>query len=394
MKISVSKQEFNAFVNNLMEKSDFEVIGVKEKGGKFVYSDLENASELRLDHDITILPPKKYFLPQYETLMHFDLSRDFHVEEHEEDAKRVIIGVHPYDIVAIQQMDEVYLSSHADRMYRKRRENTVIIGVDIVNVSEYSFASSLGTHVVTTGYDLMLTDIGERIVIDIATEKGRELIEKYLSNYREASQDEIEAVNKLREALPNKYKRKLSIEEDQLPFLFSDVYYHPLWEEKAEKCFQCGSCTLVCPTCFCYDVKDEIHLTGKRGRRIRTWDGCLLPEFTKIASGEVFRKEKSERFRHRFYRKALYIPYRFNFIACVGCGRCVVACITKVADPVDVINELVERKNESKGRLRFKIPEGIESDEDFTHIPKPATIVRIEQLTENEKLFEIRLDNA
>ena len=124
--------------------------------------------------------------------------------------------------------------------------------------------------------------------------------------------------------------------------LLEKNYDSEVWKKQSDKCLACGTCTLVCPTCFCYDVQDDIHLDLKTGERTRTWDGCLLRKFTEIGSGEVFREDILDRYRHRFHRKGRYLPDRFGFIACVGCGRCASQCISNIADPVNLINMLFE----------------------------------------------------
>ena len=393
MKKSLSKQGFLRFLDNLISDDTLDVFGVKAKGKRFVFAPLESSSELRLDYDVTILPPKKFFLPQYETLLKFDVSRNS--VSHKLDGKtRVVVGVHPYDIVALQQMDKVYFNSYVDRFYKQRRENTIIIGSDILNVSDRSFAASMGTHVVSSGYDLLVTDLGDTVVVDVGSEKGRVLLEKHTSELRDASEKEVKRVEELRAALPGKYKRSLKVEKERWREVLGNSYDHPLWKELSEKCLQCSSCTMVCPTCYCFDVKDEVSLNTVDGVRVRTWDGCLLPDFSKVASGEVFRKEKSERFRHRFYRKGLYLPERYGFVACVGCGRCAIACLPDIADPLDVINNLVERKSEAEGVLRFSIPESKAAAEEIDYLPRNAVIKRMEKLTEMETLFELEMEDG
>ena len=39
------------------------------------------------------------------------------------------------------------------------------------------------------------------------------------------------------------------------------------WEELAKDCFSCGSCNIVCCTCYCFDVQDEWTVDGKGGKR-------------------------------------------------------------------------------------------------------------------------------
>ena len=83
MKI-ISKSDFQDFVNNLINDNSLNVIGVKSRGNKFAFDSLQTAEELRLDYDVTLLPPKKYFFPQRETLFTYDLAGGFSAKKPEE----------------------------------------------------------------------------------------------------------------------------------------------------------------------------------------------------------------------------------------------------------------------------------------------------------------------
>src|SRR3989337_3809892 len=100
MKI-ISKQDCSEFVNSLIKGGSWNVVGVKSKGDKYAFGPLESADELRLDYDTTLLPPKKYFFPQQETLVTYNVGTGFSVKSPAETKSTVIIGVHPYDIVAL-----------------------------------------------------------------------------------------------------------------------------------------------------------------------------------------------------------------------------------------------------------------------------------------------------
>ena len=388
----IAKKDFNSFVNNLIKEEKHEVIGVKTKGERFVFDLLEDAGELRLNYDVTILPPKKYFLPQCENLMNFNLEKPFDAEESDVGKPRIIIGIHPYDIIALGQMDKVYLDSQKDDFYKKRRDNTIIIGVDIQKVSDRSFAASIETNVTETGFDLMLTDLGNKYAVTIGSKKGESLLEKH-AKVREAKNADIKKIHKVRVTIASQYKKKVKVDKEKWSSYLVENYDHALWGAKSDKCLECGSCTMVCPTCFCYDVKDEVSLNLKGGRRIRTWDGCLLHDFTKIGSGEVFRGDVRERFRHRFYRKGNYLPERYGFVACVGCGRCGIACLPDIADPCDVMNDL-SHFEKSDYTSRFFIEQKTEiMDKTTIHVPRSATIKHMEKLTKTEMFFEIELDD-
>jgi sulfite reductase subunit B len=398
MKI-LGKDDFKGFVNALIKDGGMDIEGVKVKGERFVFGPLESADELRLDYDVTLLPPKKYFLPQYEQLMTFDLSQPFRVERPEFQRRKIIIGVHPYDIVAIKQMNGYFLDTDISANFLRRRKNTLIIGCDVMKVHEKAFFGEMGTGIVHSGYDLFLTDLGDRISIEIATEEGANLL-RYATNLKEATPVDVQKVKAMREATAQKASRGLMVKPSGWHDLLEKNYESYVWEKQSDKCLACGTCTLVCPTCFCYDIQDDIHLDLKTGERMRTWDGCLLRKFTEIASGEVFREDIVDRYRHRFHRKGRYLPDRFGFVACVGCGRCASQCLPDIADPVNLINllfqttpHLVEDSLSDPHTVKTGMMLDVDEDEAF-RMPQPATIMRVENLTQKETLFEIELDSA
>ncbi len=388
----LSKKELDDFVNNLIADKNYEVVGVQAKGDRFWFAPLQDACDLRLDHDVTILPPKKYFLPQYESLMTFSLEKPFNVQPVTDDKPRIIIGIHPYDIIALQQSDLVYLDEQRDDFYKKRRENTIIIGSDIETISDRSFAGSMNTHTVDDGFDLMLTHIQDHYAVTIGSEKGKKLFEKH-AQYSKATAKDIKAVQKIRNDLPKRYTHKVKLDKMKWSSFLVANYHHILWEEKSNKCVECSSCTMVCPTCYCYDVQEKVDLNLRNGERIRTWDGCMLRDFTKVGSGEIFREEIKARYRHRFFRKGNYLPERYGFIACVGCGRCGIACLPDIADPCTLFNDLAQLSSE-KNTDRYFIKEKTEvGEKGIIHIPRSATIKKVVQCNELDTLFEIELDD-
>jgi ferredoxin len=117
------------------------------------------------------------------------------------------------------------------------------------------------------------------------------------------------------------------------------AYEHPHWVELGERCLACGSCTNVCPTCFCFDVYDQIDMALEQGERWRKWDSCQLDLFASVAGGENFREHRAERQRHRFMRKGRYLFEKYEHLGCVGCGRCARACLVDIT-PVSTFNTL------------------------------------------------------
>jgi len=334
----LNKAAFDKWVEACINKQ--QVYGVQAKEDRFVFAPLANATDLRLDYDVTILPPKKYFLPQRETLLKFDCREGF--ESVFNDQPFVVLGVHPYDMVAISQTDRLFEEGQCDTHYIKRRQKATIVACDVQNASKEVFAGCMGTATVDDGFDVLITKIDSYYLVDIRTEKGLALAET-IKDAEDADEMSLK-LRKLVWAENTKLlqKHKLNIRPDVLPSLLGRSYEHPVWEEKAQRCYSCGSCNLVCPTCYCFDVRDDVEWSLQKGRRYRVWDGCLLSEFAAVAGGHNFRCQRADRYRHRYYRKGKYIPEKIGEVACVGCGRCITACTANIANPVEVYNKLVD----------------------------------------------------
>jgi ferredoxin len=193
------------------------------------------------------------------------------------------------------------------------------------------------------GWDVLLTRLGDgEYFVDARTEKGEALVSS-LAGGRPAAEADLAARQEAwRRNFKMLRKHELRMNPTDLPMLLEQSYDHVVWEEKAELCHSCGSCNLVCPTCYCFDVQDELDWNLETGTRSRSWDGCMLREFAMVAGNHNFREQKAARYRHRYLRKGKYTHDMIGKISCVGCGRCVTACTTKIANPVEVYNRLLE----------------------------------------------------
>jgi len=384
----ITKDSLRFMVESLAK--EMEVVGVKSRHGKYVYDRISSFEELCLDYDVTVMPPTKYLLPARETLLKFKAGDESKIEPVTDASPRAIVGIHPYDIKAIELLDEVFMTSNPDPNYIARRQNTIIIGVDCLNPSPKSFAPSMGTHLTETGFDLLLTDIGADYVITVGSEKGAELLTK-CAQVREPTGDEIAKQKEVRDEALTKYKLSLEVPRERLPKLLEDSYDDPYWESRSSSCLSCGSCVMVCPTCFCFDVKDEVALNLKAGERLRQWDGCVLVDFAKVATGENFRHDKASRFRHRIYRKGKYILERYGKFGCVGCGRCATACLADNASLLEAFNAIAESARIKEAAMRIIKEVRPETE---LYAPRPAELVKIKELTPGEKVFEFRLKDG
>jgi ferredoxin len=348
----VAPSAFTALIDLLIGEQP--VFGVTRRAAHrgrdvFAYERLTRAADLRLDYDVTILPPKAFFLPPREDLLRFTTGPKPAVEPLVNHGPFIVVGVHPYDLVAINQLDRVFADQRADEHYLARRANATVIASNIRKAGPRAFANQMGATRVDRGFDLFLTDIGEALVVTVGSEKGAALLSR-AAGVRDATPDERRRRDLALAAADALYgQNALDCDARELPELLrpDSTWEHPVWEEKSRSCYSCGTCNTVCPTCVCFDVRDEVEIDLRSGVRRRSWDGCLLLDFARVASGENFRHKRVERFRHRFGRKFLYLHDRYGLIYCVGCGRCVTQCLPDIANPVAVFNALNRGKEQT-----------------------------------------------
>jgi len=117
---------------------------------------------------------------------------------------------------------------------------------------------------------------------------------------------------------------------EHLPELLMNNLNDPAWEIVGKKCLSCGSCTSVCPTCFCWDVQDVTNLHGTETQRDKVWDSCFNPSFTAHAGGGSSRPTTTSRLRQRLTHKFASWVGQHGEEGCVGCGRCIVWCPAKI----------------------------------------------------------------
>jgi ferredoxin len=308
----------------------------REGDNQWVFAEVQDPGEVCLDYTSTILPPKKYAFPPKETLVRYEVGDRPKMEAVIAAEPLVIFGAHPCDIYGLTALDLAFSDQNVDPNYMAKRAQMRIVGVDC-EPDEWCFCGSMGTASVAEGYDLFLTPIGDSYVAEAATAAGEEMLAGLPT--REATAAELAAV-KERMTRKASQERHLNCEMPSLPMRFAGFTESPVWEQWAKKCYSCGTCNLTCPTCFCFDVLDQMDLSLQTGEREREWDGCTLAEFAKVGSGENFREGREARLKHRFYRKYSYLFTKYGRPYCCGCGRCVRQCLVNI-DPVGVINDLV-----------------------------------------------------
>lgn len=313
----LKKEEFTKFIDLLIPLynvvapvknikrniSEFKLLNIKE-GNKLVF-------------DLPLYPAKEVFLPRNEKLFEFDNGNIIDVKH---DNKQTLVFMNRCDINAVHRNDLIMLDEPQDLNYKAKRDNAVLIEIPC-RITERCVCTDMG---LIDYYDIKIvetdciTNLNKRCdikdikkgnyIIDVRTKKGEEVIEKIK--------------NKLSLGKATYTKPKLNT------FKLKQVKTDnkEVWEKYGKECLSCSACTVVCPTCMCFTIDDHLNLDLKSGNRHREWASCQLLNFTKVAGGNAFRKDRGARGTQRIHCKFIYFREKYKYLRCVGCGRCNAAC--------------------------------------------------------------------
>ncbi|GKT06916.1 4Fe-4S dicluster domain-containing protein [Desulforhabdus sp. TSK] len=324
----IAKEKFPATVKQLMGRC--RVYGPVFRGQYHEFAELKAAEDADMGYQNTRLSPKELFHPQSERMFTYSLDKsDSEAEILKEAPKdfssRVILGIRPCDAKAFQLDDRNFdVDRFRDPWWVKRRESTTLVGLACNQPCASCFCTTVGTGPFDTGgLDVLLTDVGNGYVARSTSSKGDDLLQGMEGGEKVSS----EAAQKVMD-LKIKAEKQLGVQfdvstlsEQQMLELFNASF----WDDIQFSCINCGICTFLCPTCWCFDIQDEVH--GNKGDRIRNWDSCMFPLFTLHGSGHNPRSQKLQRVRQRFMHKLKYYVDKYkDGVACVGCGRCVRFC--------------------------------------------------------------------
>lgn len=302
----------------------------------------EYTSGMKLTEQLnTVRSAKDFFFPQTENL--FDIKMQGKkieiIDTRKESEDFVIFGVRACDARSFTILDKVFLSEPVDTYYQNRREHGTIITLACNRPEETCFCSAFGIDASNPGGDISAWKVGEQMYFSANTDRGESLLNSVSSVLEEGDEkpveQEKESIKNIISNLPLGSLDFDSIKEQEL----LEIFNSPKWAELSESCLGCGTCTFVCPTCQCYDIRE--FDTGSEVKRFRCWDSCMYSDFTKMAHGNP-RVSQLERFRQRFMHKLVYFPENNGGeFGCVGCGRCLSKCpismnIVKVAKSLGV----------------------------------------------------------
>jgi sulfhydrogenase subunit beta (sulfur reductase) len=306
--------------------------------GILLYRPVTGSSEITFDYARPKMSAKEAIFPSTDNLLTIEKQgKDVTLAEPRLERKQVIFGLRPCDAHGISVLDAVYIGKEpVDASYARRREATTLVGLSCPQMWEGCFCASMGGAPDDPSHmDVLLTAVVGGYTVNAVTEKGKALVR------------EIETRDREVELLSPSLAPSPSPNSISWPGRFTDRY----WDLLAERCIGCRVCTYVCPTCRCFDVRDEVverRTNYARYDRLRCWDACTGPNYRVTAGGHNPRPTKGARLRNRFFCKFYYMLKDYGANGCVGCGRCIESCPVNI-DIVEMLND-VQRQGDTVTR--------------------------------------------
>ena len=315
--------------------------------GDVLLATIGRSRELLWEFANSLQPPKQFFLPQTEPLVQIRSERGRAYPEPATDARpQVLFNVRSCDVKALASLRRMHAQPPADTAYLRRDEHTTLVCLTCLQPCPLGFCvcSDAGPFL-REHFDLQLTAMDDAMFVEVGSAKGQALLEGSEALFRTATADEA--------------SRRVALEAEAR-LRFGPVTCHfgsamrrvstrrvaqALWDAIGDWCLECGGCNFICPTCYCFSVRDR-PVDGS-WLRCRVWDSCQYAAFTLEASGHNPRHRQGDRVRRRFFHKvsAQYFQREAD-VGCEGCGRCITVCLG-TADMPSVVEAL--RKGEWHG---------------------------------------------
>ncbi len=265
---------------------------------------------------LTTIPVKKLLLPPREKVW---VYADGRYQRDLPEAPIAVFGLALCDLQAVKYLDLVFAE---DAHYRRRRDNTLLIG-GLCRVQDGCRCRPEG---MAPAGDLFMDE--QRLWV--LSDRGRAIVDD---------------LGLMQSSVPAMLPWPVVTDDPQAVMteeMFAASTKADIWRDEGRRCLSCGACSAVCPTCYCFDLVDCVD-SFDRVTRLRTWDNCFFASHGAVAGGFDFRPDRTARLRFRMEHKRLGFGGLRGVDSCVGCGRCRNAC------PVDIDLDQIVNQLSGKG---------------------------------------------
>ena len=336
MAFVIGKQATTTWLQKLLECGEV-IAPVRGPCGDILFSSVHSPDQVAWDFQNSLSPPKQAVLPQTDPLIKITRNAgSYEVEPVYDDARRFLFNVRSCDATGIAFLTQMYEMEPADASYLRRARSLTIISLACNKPCPLGFCICSGSGpFLSAGYDVQLTDLGESYLVEVGSEKGEAAISGASNLFRSATEEEVSQRQRMEVEAKNHFEEETCHFASAMRRISTGRVQDALWEKMSDWCLECGACNMVCPTCYCFSVKD----LSEDGTwiRCRIWDSCQYSAFTLEASGHNPRADRKQRMKRRFFHKVSAQYYqRDGVVGCVGCGRCIKVCLGSTDMPAVV----------------------------------------------------------
>jgi len=330
----LTDEQLSRLLGGLSAQRPFALI---EQDGELLYAPVteETVADLALRAPRPVASIKSLLFPVRELVaVYGEQSEPGLPEEH--GAPGVSVGPRACEVEAVRILDQVFLEGDfEDPFYRARRQAVALVTTDCIEIRESCHCTLVGGKpFADAGFDLNLSPIEGGYVVEVGSQKGRGLLDVLDEAPPKPTEEQLAQREQARTRTVEKLHEQNR--EYELPKPHQEVVAQSrdseAWREAVRSCVACTACTNICPTCHCFLLYDQpAGERGERFERVKVWDSCLYADYSRMAGvGGVKpnpRAELRSRFENRILHKFQWFPENFGRLACVGCGRCIDACV-------------------------------------------------------------------
>ncbi len=300
---------------------------VKNEYGDTLFREISDLDAVEIDLDNQPQSSlKPFLLPQQETLAGYSIKDgEYRFSPPDKERSTIYFGVRSCDLTAVLYMDLIFSKPSRDTTYFSRRNRSLIItlGCNAPFANCFCEATGSGPYL-EFGYGLQFIDLGDRYFVAAGRRKGADVLDRWGYFFQPVQEEDQKARYQLFLEARGRFTRNVQVKH-ACRLLQEQPVPEKIIEQISSRCYDCGGCAYVCPTCTCFSV-DDMALDETEGVRLRTWDACTSSGFTRMAGGHNPVDRRRQALRRRFLHKLKDDFFRHGKPSCTGCGRCVDIC--------------------------------------------------------------------